>query len=138
MTNEDALFFLGRFRTTGINEHLYEALGVAIKALSKQVKDAQPQLDAEFAEAVRAMFADIWDREIDHPKYQDTVGEILEDVIKLYNSVLLSTQQPEIVRCKDCKHNPKDTWFECPMSHLSEKQRPETAWCWKGERRTDA
>ena len=43
-----------------------------------------------------------------------------------------------IVRCKDCKHNPKDTWFECPMSHLSEKQRPETAWCWKGERRTDA
>ena len=36
MTNEDALFFLTRFRTTGINEHLYEALGVAIKALSIQ------------------------------------------------------------------------------------------------------
>lgn len=42
-----------------------------------------------------------------------------------------------IVRCKDCKHNPKDTWFECPMAHLSDKQRPETAWCWKGERRTE-
>lgn len=36
MTNEDALFFLTRFRTRGINEHLYEALGVAIKALSIQ------------------------------------------------------------------------------------------------------
>ena len=43
----------------------------------------------------------------------------------------------EIVRCKDCKHNPKLEWFGCPMSHLNEKQRPETAWCWKGERRTD-
>jgi len=43
----------------------------------------------------------------------------------------------EIVRCKDCKNNPKESWFECPMSHLSEKQRPETAWCWKGERKDD-
>lgn len=45
--------------------------------------------------------------------------------------------QPEIIRCKDCKFNPKYEWFGCPMSHLSEKQRPETAWCWKAERRTD-
>jgi len=43
--------------------------------------------------------------------------------------------QPEIIRCKDCKHNPKLSWFGCPMSHLSEAQRPETAWCWKAERR---
>lgn len=41
----------------------------------------------------------------------------------------------KVVRCKDCKHNPKDEWFGCPMSHLSEKQRPETAWCWRGEER---
>lgn len=34
MTKEDALFFLGRFRTKGINEKLYDALGVAIEALS--------------------------------------------------------------------------------------------------------
>lgn len=39
----------------------------------------------------------------------------------------------EVVTCKDCKHNPKDEWFGCPMSHLSETQRPEIAWCWKGE-----
>lgn len=43
----------------------------------------------------------------------------------------------ELVRCADCKHNPKEAWFGCPMSHLSEKQKPETAWCWKGERRED-
>lgn len=45
--------------------------------------------------------------------------------------------EPEIIRCKDCKHNPSLSWFGCPMSHLSEAQRPETAWCWKAERRTD-
>ena len=41
--------------------------------------------------------------------------------------------QPEIIRCKDCKYNPRETWFGCPMAHLSETQRPDTAWCWKGE-----
>ena len=43
----------------------------------------------------------------------------------------------ELVRCKDCKHNPRDEWFSCPMSHLNEKQRPDTAWCWKGQRKED-
>lgn len=43
----------------------------------------------------------------------------------------------KVVRCKDCKHNPKLEWFGCPMASLSEKQRPETAWCWKGERKDD-
>ena len=43
----------------------------------------------------------------------------------------------ELVRCADCKHNPRDEWFGCPMSHLNDKQRPETAWCWKGQRRED-
>ena len=40
----------------------------------------------------------------------------------------------EIVRCKDCKHNPTKEWFRCPMSYLSADQRPEDAWCWKGEK----
>ena len=57
------------------------------------------------------------------------------DAIDVING--LPPIQPDIVRCKDCKHNPKYEWFGCPMSHLSEKQRPETAWCWKAERRTD-
>ena len=40
----------------------------------------------------------------------------------------------EVVRCKDCKHNPTKEWLGCPMSHLSAEQRPEDAWCWRGER----
>lgn len=46
-----------------------------------------------------------------------------------------SSVQPEIIYCKDCKHNPKNEWLGCPMAHLSEQQRPKNAWCWKGERR---
>lgn len=45
--------------------------------------------------------------------------------------------RPEIIRCSECKHNPKRSWFGCPMSGLNERQRPETAWCWKGERESD-
>ena len=41
MTKEDALFFLRRFRTKGINEKLYDALGVAIEALNAQPETAK-------------------------------------------------------------------------------------------------
>lgn len=47
---------------------------------------------------------------------------------------LPSADAVEIVRCRDCKHNPNDTWFECPISHLPYK---EDRWCWKGERKDD-
>lgn len=37
-----------------------------------------------------------------------------------------------VVRCKDCKHNPLETWFDCPLAHLKyDGER----WCWKGERK---
>ena len=69
------------------------------------------------------------------PKELDTLIKDLEDEhMKLRE---MQKAQPEIIRCKDCKHNPNLSWFGCPMSHLSEAQRPETAWCWKAERRTD-
>lgn len=64
-----------------------------------------------------------------------TIADVLDSVCDEYT--VLPPAQPEIIRCKNCKHNPKDEWFGCPMSHLSESQRPETAWCWKGEMRTD-
>ena len=72
-----------------------------------------------------------------------SVDELAERALKASKQSMvkilhdLPSAQPKIVRCKDCKNNPKHEWFGCPMSHLNEKQRPETAWCWKGERRTD-
>lgn len=59
--------------------------------------------------------------------------EFERDFDEILDLALIGLEQPEIIRCKDCKKNPKETWFECPMAHLSEKQRPDTAWCWKGE-----
>ena len=38
----------------------------------------------------------------------------------------------EVVRCRDCKHNPLETWFDCPLSHL---KYDGDRWCWKGERK---
>lgn len=69
------------------------------------------------------------------PEGMDTLIKALEQEHQKLSE--MQKAQPEIIRCKDCKLNPKYEWFSCPMSHLSEKQRPETAWCWKAERRTD-
>ena len=61
------------------------------------------------------------------------VGDITREQ---YEELIAPLRDVEaVVRCRDCKHNPKYTWFGCPMAHLTEKQRPETAWCWKGERK---
>lgn len=48
--------------------------------------------------------------------------------------ILPSADAVEVVRCRDCKHNPNDTWFECPLSHLPYN---EDRWCWKGEQKDD-
>ena len=37
-----------------------------------------------------------------------------------------------VVRCRDCKHNPLETWFDCPLSHM---KYDGDRWCWKGERK---
>ena len=69
--------------------------------------------------------------------YSNNLPTMIDKASVQKELMMLPSAQPEIIRCKDCKHNPKDTWFECPMAHLSEKQRPDYAWCWKGERRED-
>ena len=38
----------------------------------------------EFEQMLRAMFSSIWDCEIDHPIFCDTVGELMGAVIKAY------------------------------------------------------
>lgn len=69
-------------------------------------------------------------------------NEGFQTTIKAYRDVRDAimqepTAEPEIIRCSECKRNPKRSWLGCPMSGLSERQRPETAWCWKGERIED-
>lgn len=67
--------------------------------------------------------------------------KLLEDIEQYHLSdgkfqywveVQSSVDAVEIVRCRDCKHNPNDTWFECPICH---RPYEEDRWCWKGERK---
>ena len=83
--------------------------------------------------------AKVWDQIKDLPSAQPEPSQVARDIATIIENEqdMRVIARNDIVRCKDCKHNPKDEWFGCPMSHLNEKQRPETAWCWKGERRTD-
>lgn len=41
----------------------------------------------EFEKALVDMFAPIMECEIDHPKYQDTVADIIKDVMKVYDEL---------------------------------------------------
>lgn len=40
-----------------------------------------------FEEKIYSMFDSIWNCEIDHPVFQDTVGELMEAVIDVYNDM---------------------------------------------------
>ena len=53
---------------------------------------------SDFAKEIHNMFDHIWDCEIDHPVYQDTVGELMEAVIQVYekHKPTLSTNLAEV------------------------------------------
>ena len=46
-----------------------------------------------------------------------------------------ASAQPEIIRCKDCKHRPDEVWFGCPMASSSKWNLD--GFCSFAERRTD-
>lgn len=41
----------------------------------------------------------------------------------------------EVIRCKDCKHNPEEEWFGCPM--VSSHKRGDDDYCSFAERREE-
>ena len=59
---------------------------------------------------------------------KDNIREILRDDKKTP-----TVDAVEVVRCKDCKHNPKEEWFGCPM--VSSHKRGDDDYCSYGERR---
>lgn len=62
----------------------------------------------KFEKQLHDMFDHIWDCKIDHPVYQDTVGDLMSAVIQAhYNSA-----QPEIIRCEECIHRFDN---DCPI-----------------------
>ena len=66
-----------------------------------KLPSAQPmQTDKDFEKQIHAMFDHIWDCEIEHPIFQDTVGDLMKAVIQAHNN----SAQPEIIRCGQCKY----------------------------------
>lgn len=63
---------------------------------TEQLPSAQPEKnDNDFEEKIHGMFDHIWECEIEHPIFQDTVGELMSAVIQLHNQSV----QPE--PCED-------------------------------------
>ena len=56
----------------------------------KMLPSAQPERK-DFEKQIHDMFDHIWDCEIDHPVFQDTVGELMNAVIQAHNN----SAQPE-------------------------------------------
>lgn len=62
----------------------------------EQMPSAQPELKTEdFEKGLHDMFDHIWNCEIEHPMFQDTVGELMQAVIQLYGRVVQSCEEGE-------------------------------------------
>ena len=65
------------------------------KAL-EELPSAQPERKTEdFEKGLHDMFDHIWNCEIEHPMFEDTVGELMQAVIQLYRRVVQPCEEGE-------------------------------------------
>ena len=88
---------------------------------------------SEFEKGIHQMFDHIWECEIDHPIFQDTVGELMSAVIQLYESTKPTI---DLVRCAECRWSrPRtlkgETGYRCVFYRT---YKAETGYCDIGER----
>ena len=72
----------------GVNNYAAEL--VELPAVDSDATDVNAE---NFESKIHAMFDHIWDCEIEHPVFQDTVGELMNAVIQCYNR--LPATQPD-------------------------------------------
>ena len=81
-------------------------------------------LSSEFEHEIHAMFDHIWDCEIEHPMFQDTVGELMEAVFQCYHN--LPSAQPSFSQLHENDHTAEvdkkaePRWIPC-SERLPEK-----------------
>ena len=66
----------------------YGLMNDKVRALQSVRPDRK---NTKFEESIHGMFDHIWDCEIDHPAFQETVGDLMTDVIQAFNN----SAQPE-------------------------------------------
>ena len=54
----------------------------------KLLKEQEPMTPEEFKDGLLKMFSSIWECEIDHPVFQDTIGELMNGVMQLYKKAV--------------------------------------------------
>jgi predicted HNH restriction endonuclease len=65
-----------------------------IRKVLEGLPSAQPmQTDKDFEKQIHAMFDHIWDCEIEHPIFQDTVGDLMKAVIQAHNNSALAVRK---------------------------------------------
>ena len=62
----------------------------------RALPSAQPERKTEdFEKGLHDMFDHIWNCEIEHPMFEDTVGELMQAVIQLYRRVVQPCEEGE-------------------------------------------
>ena len=63
-------------------------IGQAITSAISLLKEQEPMTPEEFKDGLLKMFSSIWECEIDHPMFQDTVDELMNGVMQLYKKAV--------------------------------------------------
>lgn len=71
----------------GDASNYYDAYKTVDEALAL-LKEQEIMSPDEFKEKILGMFSSIWDCEIDHPVFQDKVGELMDAVVALYRKAV--------------------------------------------------
>lgn len=76
-----------------LDERPYAAVRVSqimscIQEAIDMLKEQEIMSPDEFKEKILGMFSSIWDCEIDHPVFQDKVGELMDAVVALYKKAV--------------------------------------------------
>ena len=66
----------------------------------------------DFEKQIHAMFDHIWDCEIDHPVFQDTVGELMGAVIQCYKSLPSAQSDVKPIGYRDCANAMLRMWMD--------------------------
>ena len=63
-------------------------IGQSITSAIALLKEQGHMTPEEFKDGLLKMFSSIWECEIDHPMFQDTIGELMDDVMQLYKKAV--------------------------------------------------
>ena len=71
----------------------------------------------EFEKGLRRMFSTMWDCKIDHPAWQDTVGDLMQAVIQLHESMEPPDRSTDLISKQEAINIAKDLLIKMAEYH---------------------